>query len=323
MDPMRPADDSERMETTARTADFIDSTELLADPDALRAQAAELGYLFFRGLLPTNEVLSLRRDMLEVIARHGWLDPRADLMDGIVDDEAFSVAVATGAIDFCGVGVTPAAYRDIQHLESFHALAHHPALLAVYGTLFGRPVLPHARNIARIQIPNEQSVPTPPHQDHIHIQGTTNVWTAWFPLGDCPIELGGLSVLAGSHKEGTLSYKESGGAGGLEAYLCDLEYPWAQGDFAAGDVLTFVSQTVHQALPNQIPDRIRLSCDYRYQPADEDIHESSMLVHCGVDDWDSIYADWSDRTLVRYWENHELRLSEWDEALRWQKEKIC
>lgn len=322
MDRVRRTGNSECMETLPGTVDFIDSTELLADPDALRSRASQLGYLFFRGLLPTEDVLSLRRDLLEVIGRHGWLDPRAALMDGIANRAAFDSLPADEA-DFCGTGITASAYRDIQHLQSFHQLAHHPALLVVYGTLFGRPVLSHPRNIARVQIPSSRSVPTPPHQDHIHIQGTTNVWTAWFPLGDCPIELGGLSVLAGSHQEGTLSYKRSQGAGGMEAYLCEMDYRWAQTDFAAGDVLSFVSQTVHKALPNQFDNRIRLSCDYRYQPADEGINESSLLVHCGVDDWDAIYADWTDRTLVRYWDNHDLQLSEWDEAMRWQKDRIC
>ena len=62
----------------------------------------------------------------------------------------------------------------------------------------------------------------PPHQDFIHIQGSPNVWTAWLPLGDCAHDLGGLSLLVGSHKLG---------------------------------VLFFHSHTVHQRLPNLSGDR--------------------------------------------------------------------
>jgi hypothetical protein len=305
-----------------RTVEFLDSTELLDDPPALQERAEQQGYLFFRGLLPAEDVLTVRRKILEVVAHHGWIADGSQLMDGIADQAAFS-AVPAQVRGFCGGGITKAAYRDVQRLQEFHTLSHHPRLLQVYQTLFGRPVLPHPRNIARVVIPCYDTVPTPPHQDFIHIQGTRKVWTAWFPLGDCPTELGGLSVLAGSHREGILSYKKVDGAGGLEAYLCDLEYAWAQGPFGIGDVLTFSSQTVHRALPHQAGDRIRLSCDFRYQPADEDIHESSLQVHCGADTWESIYSGWQDRSLAYYWQDRELRLSEWDERVRWQKDRIC
>ena len=55
----------------------------------------------------------------------------------------------------------------------------------------------------------------PPHQDFIHIQGSPNVWTAWLPLGDCAHDLGGLSLLVGSHKVGVLAVSRALGAGGL------------------------------------------------------------------------------------------------------------
>lgn len=304
------------------TVDFVDSTDLLDDPEDLRARAREQGYLFFRGLLPAADVLGVRRRVLEVIADHGWLASGSDLMDGMADRGAYS-AIPAQDRGFCGGGITAEAYRDVQHLREFQALAHHPRLVGAYEALFGRRVLPHPRNIARIVIPSDETVATPPHQDFIHIQGTKDVWTAWFPLGDCPIELGGLSVLVGSHHEGLMSYKAVGGAGGLEAYLCDLDYPWAVGDFRLGDVITFSSQTVHRSLPHRAGDRIRLSCDYRYQPADEPIDRSSLEVHCAVDTWESIYSDWDDTSLAYYWRNQNLRLSDWDERIRWQKDKIC
>lgn len=311
-----------RAATPDRTTDFIDSTDLLAEPAALRRRADEFGYLLVRGLMPVAEMADVRRRFLDVLDRRGWLAAGADVMDGIVDAGAFA-AVPEEELGFCGVGVGADAYRDIQCVEEFHRLAHHPNLLGVLTTLFDAPVLPHPRNIARIMIPGPRAVPTPPHQDFIHVQGSKRTWTAWFPLGDCPATLGGLAVLAGSHHEGVLSYKEAGGAGGLEAYLCDLDYAWASGDFRAGDVLLFNSQTVHRALPNQFVDRIRLSCDFRYQPADDPVEPGSLQPHCQVDSWERIYAGWHDRSLCYYWENWALQLAEWDEALRWQKNKVC
>ncbi|HVX43014.1 MAG TPA: phytanoyl-CoA dioxygenase family protein [Mycobacteriales bacterium] len=306
---------------TESTVEFLESSDLISVPEALRARAREQGYLFFRGLLPEHSVLAVRERILQIVADHGWLAPGTEISDGIADPAAFS-AVPASERTRCG-RIPESAYRAIQHLPEFHRLPHYPQLIRMYEALFGRAVLPHPRNIARVIVPTGETVPTPPHQDFIHIQGSTDTWTAWIPLGDCPEELGGLSVLAGSHEEGLLSYREVDGAGGLEAYLCDLDYPWATGAFAAGDVLTFDSRTVHRARPHRGGDRIRLSCDFRYQPADEVVDPSSLQVHCGVDTWESIYAGWDDRSLAYYWQDRTLRLSEWDERIRWQQDRIC
>lgn len=307
--------------TLSPTTEFIDSTAMLADPPALRARAQESGYLFFRGLLPVDELMELRGQMLDVLARRGWI-AQGKPLEGRADRAAFA-AVPREETAFCGVGVGADAYREIQHLEAFHRLAHHPKLISVYETLFGAPVLPHPRNIARIMIPSDHDVPTPPHQDFIHIQGSRNVWTAWFPLGDCPIGLGPLTCLVGSAADGLLTYSEAMGPGGLEAYLCDLGHPWAVGGYRAGDVLTVHSHTVHRALPHLDGEHVRLSCDFRYQPAAEEIDPSSLKVHCEVDTWESIYAGWTDHSRDFYWREHTLRMSQWNEALRWQKNRIC
>lgn len=143
------------------------------------------------------------------------------------------------------------------------------------------------------------------------------------PAGDCPHELGGLTVLDKSHHDGLLSYKAAGGAGGLEAYLCNLDLTWAEGDFEAGDVLTFSSQTVHKALPNRKPDRVRLSGDFRYQPLHDEIEGQSLRVHCQVLDWNEVYEDWPQGGIRYYWRDLTLPRSPWDESIRWQKDKIC
>lgn len=305
-----------------QTTDFLDSSDLIGNPTALRERADEHGYLFFRGLLPADAVEDLRRRFLEILDRHGWLDREHDLMAGVADPDAYNNTPAED-IEFCGVGVTPAIYAEVQRLRQFHELAHYPRLLAVYRDLFGAEVFPHPRNIARLMVSGDRSRPTPPHQDFIHIQGTPNVWTAWFPLGDCSRDLGGLTVLDRSHHDGVLSYKRAAGAGGLEAYLCELDLMWAEGDFRAGDVLTFSSHTVHRALPNQHPELVRLSCDFRYQPRHEEINDASLRVHCNLMSWEEVYADWPDGGIQWYWRDIDFRYSPWDEEVRWQKDKIC
>ena len=303
-------------------AQFRDSSDLLNKPEELRVRAAQDGYLFLRDALPKDLVLELRAQFLEICASYGWLEQGSDSQSGKADTAAVG-RIPAEEIGFCGVGIPRKAYEDVQRLELFHALAHHPQLVSVFRVLLGKEVLPHPRNIARIMLPTKSNPPTPPHQDFIHIQGTVDVWTCWVPIGDCPEDLGGLSVLRGSHKEGLLPVQEADGAGNLEVVLCQWEDDWVSGPMAAGDILTFSSRTVHKARPNLMDGTIRLSCDYRYQPVDGDIEEKSLLPHCQVLGWDDIYRDWRNQDLKYYWKRKDLTLSPWDESLRWQKARIC
>jgi len=301
---------------------FIDSTELLESPEALRARAAEDGFLFFRQFLPPEPLLELRRQILKIVQRYGWLKAGIDLMAGVADLEAVAMSDAQDKT-LAGNGVTLAAYRDIQRLELFHTIPHHPQLIALYENLFQAAVLPHPRHIARVLLPAPSFAPTPPHQDYIYIQGTHNFWTLWFPLGDCPLELGGLSVLRGSHREPVLDVVRGRGAGGFEAILCGKDYTWVQDDYRCGDILTFPSHTVHKGLPNQLGNRIRLSCDLRYQPVAEEIAEGSLQPHMNVAKWDELYHGWQNEALKYYWQKQELKLSPWNPALMTAKERIC
>src|SRR5207244_2245338 len=107
--------------------------------------------------------------------------------------------------------------------------------------------------------------------------------------------------------------------------LCKINMEWAEDDYRLGDVVIFHSQTVHKALPNQMGNRVRLSCDFRYQPASQVIDRSSIYPHGGegMFTWDDIYEGWSREDLKYYWEHVDLQFSKWDGALLWQKEKIC
>ena len=307
--------------TTIRNG-LRDSTDILDNPAALRARAHEDGYLFFRDLLGRDAVLRARHDILEICRKYGWIRPDTDTDEGIADHDTVN-AIDPLAIAECGVGIPKDAYREVQKLESFHRLAHTPGLVDLYRKLFETDVLVHPRNIARVMLPLDTASPTPPHQDYIHIQGTKNVWTCWAPIGDIPRTLGGLSVLRGSNRDGLLPVKAAEGAGSLQVYLCGVDYEWIEHDYRAGDALTFTSLTVHKAIPNQQRDRIRLSCDFRFQPAHEEVEEQSLHPHCNVMGWDDMYEGWSDPSLQYYWKQFDLQMANWDESIRWQKENIC
>ena len=93
--------------------------------------------------------------------------------------------------------------------------------------------------------PDRLEYTTKAHQDYPNVQGTTDVYTAWMPLIDCPPELGGLQVARGSHTLGVLEFGIGTGAGGIEI-LDPLEGRWTGGPMRAGDVLVFHSLTVHK-----------------------------------------------------------------------------
>ncbi|MBB6671450.1 phytanoyl-CoA dioxygenase family protein [Cohnella nanjingensis] len=300
---------------------FVDSTPILENPAQLRERAQEDGMLFFKGLIPQERVLSLRLDILGSLGKYGVLNNRYPTMEAMADVEAINRYDAD-KLQWNGVGVTLEMYRDIQKLESFHALAHAPELKAMYRTLFGAEPFPHPRNIGRIMLPHRDLKATPSHQDFLHIQGATNAWTCWMPLGDVPRKLGGLAVLKGSHKAGLLGVANAPGAGGLESILCGLDYRWETTDYEPGDVLTFHSLTVHKSMPNAVPGKIRLSADYRYQPADEVIEPASLLPH-GPYTWEELYEGWQRADLQYYWKDREFSLAAFDESIRWQKDKIC
>jgi hypothetical protein len=299
---------------------FYDATPLLDDPAALRARAEQDGYLFFKRFLPAEPLLELRRQMFEICAEQGWLAKGHNLMDGVLDIDALNqVSEDKMRTD---VGVSNEIYRAVQKLELFHTIPHHPKFLALYRILFGKEAMPHPRHIARMITPHRSVFPTPPHQDHIYIQGTHQTWTCWFPVGACPRDMGSLTVLRGSQRQGVVAVRPAKGAGGLAAILCPNEIDWVEGDFDLGDILTFTSCTVHRALRSKHRDRMRLSCDIRFQPIDAEIHEGSLKPHLDAS-WEELYQGWKNPDVQYYWKKHDLRLSPWNPSLQWQKDRIC
>jgi hypothetical protein len=300
---------------------FQDSTSLLSNPEALRNRATEDGYLFFKGFLPKEPLLTLRRQILEILAAKGWLKEGTDMMDGIADIDAVAREKDPNSY-WKYVGVSEETYRKVQSLELFHAIPHHARFMSLFETLFGTPAFLHPRNVARVLVP-PIAMPTPAHQDFIYIQGTREVWSCWFPLGDCPLELGGLSVLRGSNHEGVLPVRAAEGAGARVAMLCKHDYEWVQGNYECGDVIIFESHTLHKGLPNQKKERIRLSCDIRYQPANQEIEKNSLEPHMNIAKWEDLYRGWKSDDFKYYWKSRELKFTPYDETLTALAEKIC
>ena len=263
------------MSETVQTKAYVpfvesDSRSSVAD---LRARMNEYGYLFFRHLIPTEEVLTVRRDVLNTIKEAGWLDPSRDMMEGIVKPDI--EPKTEGQAEYLSV------YRQILRTPSFHNFPANSALMGVAQKLLDEEVLVHPRRIGRITFPGSQAFTTPPHQDHFYIRGSVETYSCWTPLGDCPMSLGGLAVWPGSHHLGFIEHTEShqGAVGGRGVPVDETQAEWHTNDFGIGDALFFRSYTIHKALPNLSPERLRLSTDNRYQQSKDEIDPAALRPH--------------------------------------------
>ena len=254
-----------------------DATPLLADPVALREHMAREGYLFLPGALNRVEVLAARRTCAERLAERGLLDTRYDVMD--------CVAAEGARVGF----LAELAHNNPELTKVIYT----GPMMDLFRTLIGTEVLHFDFTWFRAVSPG---LGTPPHMDIVYMgRGTQKLYTAWTPIGDIPIETGGLMVLERSHLHDRLNkgygtkdvdtfcenrreagFSKMGGGGNIRdggqlsnnaPTLRDhLGGRWLTADYRAGDVLIFSVFLVHASLDNY-SNTIRLSSDTRYQSA--------------------------------------------------------
>lgn len=229
------------------TASLRDSSDL--ESAELRSRAQGDGYVFVRALIDPERVLALRRRVLEVCSRFGWL---ADRSDGVVRE-----GVRLGAYDEEWV----AMQTEVMPSPEFTALGRDRSIFRVLEEIFGGDARDGVGAVCRVTSPAAVDLATPPHQDRHFIRRTDGFWTVWIPLGDCPRRLGGLAVLPGSHHGGLREH------GADDSVAVAEPAAWATADYACGDALFFHCLMLHRACPNETRDRVRVSADYRYAPA--------------------------------------------------------
>ena len=277
------------------------SNDAMNHPEELRLRMSEEGYLFFRRLQNPDKLWALRREMLTTIQSGGWIVAGTDAIDGIAD---ISKQCTEGDVSYTDV------YHEVYKLEAFHRSGHWPEVVGMVEKILGRPVLPHPQKIARLWFPKYTAHTTPIHQDFVHFQGNFETYTCWAPVGDCPIALGGLAVLPGSHKVNkVLDHHFSLGAGSLCVNTDELSGDWHSTNYEIGDTLIFPALTVHKALPNLTEDRLRVSLDNRYQAVDDPIAEHMLEPHLNIFNtlqWADVYRNWESDELKYYWKEHEL-----------------
>jgi hypothetical protein len=253
-----------------------DSSSLAADPAALRQRMAEEGYLYLPGYLDKDQVLAARMEMLRRISEKGFLDASQPLEEGVCLPHGLK-------------GFSPELSKGNSPMQD---LLYSGRMMEFYRAFLGGPILHYDFTWIRTVAPGQG---TPPHYDIVYMgRGTKNLYTAWTPLGDTSLEMGGLMILENSHKHEVL--KATYGSKDVDAYCSNrpdadkylsgekgssgwlTKHPvrirqnlggrWLTGEFKAGDLLTFSMYTLHASLDNQSR-RLRLSTDSRYQLASE------------------------------------------------------
>jgi ectoine hydroxylase-related dioxygenase (phytanoyl-CoA dioxygenase family) len=262
---------------------LLDSSDAAEDFVELRLRIERDGYLFLPGYLNRSDVRAARLAICEVLASEGVLNASANVEDAVYasDHGMFRPDIANES------SARPVLERVI----------YGPTIMSFYDRLLKTKARHYDFTWLRTIQPG---IGTYPHCDVVYMgRGSSSVYTAWVPLGDIDLDLGGLVVVEGSHKDEELragycrldvdttcqnvetkSQTNAAGFPGFGALSFDMPAVrdrlggrlLTAEQFSMGDLLTFSIFTVHGSLDNQ-SNRIRISSDSRYQPARDPIDE--------------------------------------------------
>jgi len=257
------------------------------------------GYALIRNLLPKEAVDVAQTEVTRVLSQADWLEAERSPSDRIPKPGA-----ACGDPD----PTFKRIYQEVFNLEALHALPHQPALRQVMQMVAGEQVLIHPKPIVRLIFPNCERLVTHAHQDYEFMGGDPECYTVWIPLHDCPIEVGPLRILEGSHRHGIQHHERENLHVPEIPESALTEESWVGGPVNAGDLLIFHSLTVHAASPN-VSDQMRISIDCRFQDAQRTLNPAN-LVFAGESgkSWDKTYAGWISDDLKYYWKKTSLSL---------------
>ncbi len=259
-----------------------ESSDIAFDAAEQRNRMQEDGYLFLPGFLDREAVFSARREILERVASEGGLLDGTDVLDGALKEDV-------------SIRFRPDLTRKSERLRE--VLFEGP-MLGFFEDFLGGRVRPFDFIWLRSVSPGYG---TAPHGDSVFMnRGTSNLYTAWTPLGDIDRRLGGLMILENSYKLEDI--KADYGQRDVDTYCDDdpnadefvtlgkrawngqisddpvelrdqVGGRWLTADYRAGDLLVFTMYTLHASLDNQSPNLLRLSTDTRYQLASEPVDE--------------------------------------------------
>ncbi len=261
----------------------------------LREQYAAQGYLWLKGFLDRDAVLAFRRRYFDVMAEAGLIAPGSDPTDGIFSGHAVDHALHDKLL------------MEFVRTAAYEAFCLQPRVWEFYDRFLGGASYLHKRKILRSSMPGS-TASTPAHYDLIYLRGgTASVCTSWIPIGDVPVEMGGLVYLEGSDhigrtmeaefarrntalspEERISAYNKNMAAGGwvsknLPEMAERFNTRWLIADYEAGDMLVHSAYMIHAATTNTHPAQIRLSTDIRYQRVRDEI-DARWTQHWSLND---------------------------------------
>jgi Phytanoyl-CoA dioxygenase (PhyH) len=255
-----------------------ESSDLLHNPAGASARIEQDGYAYISGFHSLELVQNARSALLTALAKEDALN------------EQFPFDMGVGKPDL-SMPFRP----DIGKSAPIHNLVYSSQTMAWFDEMFGEPALHYEFTWLRV-IAKGQG--TWPHCDIVYMgRGTRQLFTMWTPLGNIPLDVGGLIILENSHRQTELQNTygqldvdamcsnepgknevEAHGfheSGAIETNPVSLQNRlggrWLTAEnFKMGDALIFGMDTVHASLDNQT-DFIRLSTDTRYQRASDPV----------------------------------------------------
>ncbi len=247
-----------------------DANESIDDVEALRERLEDDGYLLIRDLIPRDRVLGARSTVLAFLNRCGALAPDRPVADAVI-----------------AAGTQPPVLHgrtEITHDPEVRPTLENERLFDLFGRLFGTAALTLDFKWLRATVTDEF---TGAHCDAVYMsRGSPRLLTCWIPIGDIEVDQSTLAICVGSHRlDGFAPLRSTYGR--LDVDRDDTEGwfttdplevtehfggRWKTTSFSAGDVLIFGMQTLHASTTN-LTDRYRLTCDVRFQPANEPVDE--------------------------------------------------
>ncbi len=247
--------------------EMVDSASLLDNPKALRARLDEDGYLFLKGVLDRDAVMAARQEVFQRLVHVGEI--REPAIDGIAtgDSKRMELEPDLGAF-----------WRSVSEGKKLRAASNGRDMQRIMSLIFGEP----ARNQDYIFLrAGAQGRATGLHFDYpFFTRAHDKVVTVWMPIGDVPVEDGPIVMVEGSNKyrdliEPMIGFDISKDNSRKADFGADaISFAKARGtrlltrNFQAGDIALFGMYIAHGSLDNHSPiNRVRLSCDLRWQPA--------------------------------------------------------
>ena len=124
-------------------------------------------------------------------------------------------------------------HDQLYALESFHRLAQHPSVIHIVREALGETAFPHPLAVLRLVFPEtaaDHNAATPRFSQQ---SGLQKAHSRLIPLTDCPVRLGPLAVLRGSHRFGVMPLQHHLGPGNRAAKPNSAmeQLEWHGGDF--------------------------------------------------------------------------------------------